>query len=619
MFPVARHKNRPITLRSGASVVQRALAAVLIGAAFLSCTDADLRQLPLPPPPAFDNRLEVQGTVCTEAPEDLLFPMRVLFVVDGSESMEVTDPPDPVTGETGRERAVRETAAELFAAGGDVKVGLIRFSSETQPLTETYDENGDRVSYFTDDMEFLESRLPILAVTDRTTNYINALAEAYSEVRDELSNADQESLALSTYHVIMISDGIPDAEQGETVENSSDNILASVGAILDLGSIFHVDRMEVSTALLSPGNAQVDLQSEELLEDMSDVGEGTFRKFASGADLNFLYIDLTQLKRIFTLRSLVAQNMSAVVIGDESIADSDGDGLEDIIELEIGSDPLRPDTDGDGCRDMLEHRNTVSGLDPLDDGDCDCFVPDYCFDDDLDGQCDNGCLDVDLDALCDCIDEDLDGICDDVNYVDTDGDGLVDCEERWSGTNRRGADTDADGLADFHELRFGTSPDIDDFADDLDWDAVPNGEEVRTGTDPHHASKTGRFDMAYRYMLTELEGAADGRSCYDFSVGNVTLLELLKPEDVGLTEPIVTTGPGGQGYNGRNRVLLYFGEVPLDDFETYARYRVGCVEAAVQRDGNYRNPPSGVIELNDDKIVPLAEFDPAVHCVTPGG
>lgn len=48
--------------------------------------------------------------------------------------------------------------------------------------------------------------------------------------------------------------------------------------------------------------------------------------------------------------------------------DSDGDGLTDPEEYDLGTDPFNPDTDGDGCSDFYEVR--VSGTDPLDSTDC---------------------------------------------------------------------------------------------------------------------------------------------------------------------------------------------------------------------------------------------------------
>lgn len=611
-----------------------ALAVAILAAGFATCTDASLERLPPPPPPVSDNKLAVKGQTCTLDPEDLDFPLRVLFLVDCSESMEVNDPPDIESGETGRETAVRETVEQLLSGGGDVEVSVVRFSSEAQPLTAEMNDDNQVVSYFSDDLDYILSRIPMLGENDRTTNYIRALSEAYAEIRHELMHSDQEALALSTYHVIMITDGLPDVEGDETLENSNENIIESVEALMDLGHVFHVGRVSLSTALIATGNPQVDAVAEELLQEMADSGNGTYRAFESGGELNFLFVDLTTLKRVFTLRTLVAHNANAVVRGDASMPDSDGDGLDDFTELAVGSNPLMPDTDGDGCRDGIEHRHRNSGMDPLDPDDCQCFVADYCFDEDDSGVCDcddeddSGvcdceedpdlpcCEDEDGDGLCDCIDEDDDGVCDPENYVDEDGDGLVDCEERYAGTSRTGPDSDGDGLVDFLELRFGTSADIHDVADDFDWDLVPNGEEVRTATDPRHASTVGRHELAYRYSVGEA-AMSGGSTCYEFEVSNIALTEMIAD-----AEP--TSGPAAQGYSGANRVLIYVGEVPFDDLESYARFRVGCVQArywtAVNDQGEqvqYRDPPGGSIRLDDADFVDLAAFDPTTDCKTP--
>jgi hypothetical protein len=605
------------------------MALALLAGGLVTCTDASLERLPPPPPSVPDNKLAVRGEVCTQDPEDLDFPLRVVFLVDCSESMEVNDPPDIESGLTGRQVAVQETVEELMSTGGDVKVSVVRFSAVPVPLTtehETDDPASPLVSYFTDDLAYALAAIPTLAETAFTTNYIGAISEAYTEIRHELMHAEQQSLALSTYHVIMITDGLPDVEGDETIENSNENIIESVEALVELGRIFHVSNISLNTALIETGNAPVDAAAEALLQEMAETGNGAFRSFASGGELNFFYIDLTTLKRVFTLRTLVAQNANAVVKGDAVLPDSDGDGLDDWTERSIGSDPLQPDTDGDGCRDGIEHLHRNSGMDPLDPGDCECFVPDYCFDLDDGGVCDTSlgesghspgkdtvdpCVDEDGDGLCDCIDEDDNGVCDPENYTDEDGDGLVDCEERYSGTSRTGPDSDGDGLVDFLELRFGTSPDINDVADDFDWDLVPNGEEVRTATDPRHASNTGRYRLAYRYAVGE-SAMSGGSTCYDFEVSNISLTDVV---DDG--EP--TTGPAAQGYSGKNRVLIYVGEVPFDDLESYARFRVACVEASFQTAGNYKDPPSGKVRVDDTNFVELDAFDPLVDCIPPGG
>src|SRR5436190_21966872 len=107
-----------------------------VSLALAACSQASLKDLPEPPDAVIDDKVEIQGEVCTQSPEDLVFPLRVVFLVDCSESMEVSDPIDPKTGLSGREAAVVETAQELLTSDGDAKISSSRSSSEGQPLTQ---------------------------------------------------------------------------------------------------------------------------------------------------------------------------------------------------------------------------------------------------------------------------------------------------------------------------------------------------------------------------------------------------------------------------------------------------------------------------------------------------
>ena len=73
--------------------------------------------------------------------------------------------------------------------------------------------------------------------------------------------------------------------------------------------------------------------------------------------------------------------------------------------------------------------------------------------------------------------------------VDTDDDGLDDCEERERGTDTSVADTDGDGLADGEEVdEYGSDP----TATDTDGDGLADGDEVdEYGTDPASADTDG--------------------------------------------------------------------------------------------------------------------------------
>jgi large repetitive protein len=90
-------------------------------------------------------------------------------------------------------------------------------------------------------------------------------------------------------------------------------------------------------------------------------------------------------------------------------ADTDGDGLTNLQEYQLGTDPRNPDTDGDGIPDGQEVQLGTNPLDP-----------------------------------------------------DTDHDGLSDGQELKLGTNPLNRDTDGDGIPDGIEVQLGTNPLVPD-------------------------------------------------------------------------------------------------------------------------------------------------------------
>jgi hypothetical protein len=109
-------------------------------------------------------------------------------------------------------------------------------------------------------------------------------------------------------------------------------------------------------------------------------------------------------------------DMTIVNIG----ADSDEDGLGDVSEEVVGTDPMNPDTDGDG---VLDGREFSLGSNPL--------------------------------------------------VADSDGDGQSDGAEVEAGTNPINADTDGDGFPDAQERTGGTDP-TDPFSWDFDGGVWPD-------------------------------------------------------------------------------------------------------------------------------------------------
>lgn len=167
--------------------------------------------------------------------------------------------------------------------------------------------------------------------------------------------------------------------------------------------------------------------------------------------------------------------------------DSDGDGVPDVYELEIGTDPNSKDSDNDGIEDGVE---VVMCLDPLSE------------------------------------DSDGDGIPD--PQEDDDGDGLTLEEELDHGTYPWSEDSDVDGLSDGDEVNsYGSDP----MEPDSDGDEIEDGDEIKLGTDPMLPDSDGdgipdgqeRFlqtreeeiNNEERPAVTKVEVSLEGTGCLD--------------------------------------------------------------------------------------------------------
>ena len=167
--------------------------------------------------------------------------------------------------------------------------------------------------------------------------------------------------------------------------------------------------------------------------------------------------------------------------------DDDGDGLPDVLETALASDPRLPDSDGDGLPDGAEAVAILAGGAPDPDGD---GLPPW-LDRDSDG---DGLPDA-LEGLADSDDDGLP----DAQDPDADGNGLPDVQEAGPLAAVEGPlDSDGDGLPDFR--------DRDDDGDGLlDVNEPPGGRlEAAVPLDPGPTLSPGpRLDSV---------GEADGPS-----------------------------------------------------------------------------------------------------------
>jgi uncharacterized repeat protein (TIGR01451 family)/MYXO-CTERM domain-containing protein len=197
---------------------------------------------------------------------------------------------------------------------------------------------------------------------------------------------------------------------------------------------------------------------------------------------------------------------------DSTFTDTDGDGLTDAFENEIGSNPNdadsdddgvidgqepnpAEDTDGDGVINVLDADSDNDGLfdgtelgldcantatDPsknacIPDGDKGTTKTSPLDPDTDDGGVPDGSEDTDKDGTIDSGEGDPNNPADDPSFVDSDGDGLSDAFETEIGSNPMDADSDDDGVVDGREANPAADSDGDGLINVLDSDSDNDG------------------------------------------------------------------------------------------------------------------------------------------------
>ena len=565
-------------------------ALALVGLA--ACSDAALMPAGTDVAPPVGADVRVEGEFCTDAPEDVVFPIKVLFVVDTSGSLRFTDP--------GQQRALAVDQVITRHLGNPAaRFGIVGFSGRVRDLSHG----------FSNSRSVLSGAVALLREADSVTDYQGALGMAFTVLVDDIIRSEVAERARTTYVVVFFSDGTPqpqcsrDGDEGDKflvceypkdqvgvpadvfpeMEAGADynqpyQIVDKVDSIMKLRDEFRVGEIRLHTGFLYDEEVARDVanafsldpeEGEALLRSMAKHGRGVFLRFSSGQEISFLPIDLTSIKRPFVVRSLIVSNETALPSATVPVADADEDGLSDGAEFELGSDPLARDTDGDGYQDLFEVRHKGQGHDPLDPlrpaVPCEAVV--------------------------------------DRGRSDRDRDGLSACEEVLLGSDPRLYDSDADGLPDRLEFLHGLDPaDASDVRGDLDLDGTSNRAEVLAHTDPtrRDAYVGGGFDH-YRYRVDLLEQKYDGRQCSWFETRHVRL---------------VTPEPAGGDRLGENRIAVYLGQVPEDRPADFGLFRVACHRARYVPP-DFVEPKSGVIRISRDDFVPSSTFDSQQHCRRP--
>ncbi|MDF1562018.1 MAG: VWA domain-containing protein [Deltaproteobacteria bacterium] len=592
-----------------------------------SCTDARLQYEPAEEQVVYDNLLKVEGSICTYPADNVTFPVKILFLLDASASLQCTDPMNI------RYTALNEVVQGMLAAP-NVHIGAVAFASFSRRLNFT--QNAQDITSFLNAPENQNGT---------ATDYQGALATAVQMIEQDMIAVGAAERARSRYIVVMVSDGLPmptclpgceddipnctngDDDDGDGLAdgadpdcaNINDNVLHpdNLSGVCNTDpafrrdrvdpDLFYVDMQGICPAYNQPeqlmarvedlmalkdaySSGELSLHSVFLfapeavvasrctaqyaqllggdrdtavamMQSMSDAGNGIFRDVnTTTGETDFLEFDYTSLESVYWMTEMLAVNQHAVPTVDAMVPDSDMDGIPDLVEDELGTNWLEPDSDVD-----------AAGV-PTQDGYRDFFEDRY----------DSSGFDP--------VDPNLPSApCTDT--ADLDGDGLNGCEENFMGTGPRLPDTDGDRIPDGIELRAGTDPLRDDSQEDPDFDGLSNRDEIRARTMPlvpdmdryrTSSIRYGLDDLGQHLIPNLLTGELELRRCYDFRVSRIELVPTPLPSDRGL-----------------NRILIYAMQEPVQLVGARPITQVACVEAYYQGETT-KDPPSGVIELTQE-------------------
>lgn len=486
----------------------------------------------------------MRGTFYTESPDDLIFPVKVLFALDCSGSMgaagEGSDP-------TNQRLAATLEFIERYNGYDNVSFEIMLWN---QAVFRTTTENG--YPGFTKDDGDIQNVLSNVNNTG-TTDYVGAIQQIHDDIyRDIQNNTDHESLVRTKYIVIFFSDGL-DNVPGSTTPRTNE-ILNTIDELAEMAVDEGVGSFAFHTFFL-PG---IDMTSDDrddcidIMQQMAEHGLGQFREFQNAGSIDFINIVDMRLTAEYVVKYIVAYNFNVKPGVDTLFIDSDADGLSDEEERHPTSatwppsDPYLADTDGDGLSDYCELK--------LDNGNRD-FDP------------------TEFAPVC------TDFLQPNGEYPDRDWDGLNDCEEYWKGTNAYHPDTDHDGIPDSVEFYAGTNPLEADNDADSDFDNVLDKREVQLHSNVTATDPKVRERWSYQYTIKDMgidpqmmyDGAVANMKRYDFNISMISVM--------GTEGGVTHVAPNSEGTNlilnpGDNVVRLFIAQVPEDMPDQLPVFRV---------------------------------------------
>jgi hypothetical protein len=615
-----------------------ATASLVLAVVLCSCSGAALEKK-ASQVNALDDHLSLRGRVCTDPPDPTGFPVKVVFLVDQSGSMCISDPPGsqgapglceqlvtmgvvpPGITTPARVRALQSLTAQ-FAAQPNVQVTIVPFDTNVKNVWPPA-VTGQRFARPVGLSTYLQN---LQAQLGKGTDYQGALSYAYSVIASDIADTNTNNpqlLPRTRYVVVFLTDGTPyprcsandnlttyadpdhpwliwadalpdycnltnaqgtDAINGfipGTDRNQNYQLFSYIDQIMQLKVAYNVGDIRLHTVLLF--NDAAVAACGTICQDIYGVYPNTAPADYPAAAHKVATWLLQQFAArgngVFQeFRNSDIQGLGLGALDYSSLASKNV--VKSLIARSLRSVPAvsgrKVDSDGDGLPDDVD-QPFVHGTSQFNpDSDGDCFDDNFEV--------------IHMDLGFDPAKKDIRG-CDPASPLtpgcicrDTDGDGLSQFAEAYLKTRPGLVDSDGDGIPDGLEAQYGLDPLTPNYNIDTDNDGIPDIEEIRAGTDPTVPDRS-LYDRAAVQYTTSAQVQADGSVCYDYVVSNLELVT--PPNGVGIAQ------------SGYNLFKVWFAEAPESAVSSdYGVWKAACAWAQYDPAG-IRVPAGPDLQVDD--------------------